>query len=109
MFFLFGINATLMPIKPLLAFLLPVLIWQQIISLWLQRYNINPREERGLLLKGKLLSLAAWPVYFMAFLSVFAGKRLGYEVTPKGNAQIHKIDLNLFFPHALFGLSLIHI
>ena len=105
LFFLFGINATLMPIKPLLAFLLPVLIWQQIISLWLQRYNINPREERGLLLKGKLLSLAAWPVYFMAFLSVFAGKRLGYEVTPKGNAQIHKIDLNLFFPHALFGTA----
>ncbi len=103
LYFLFGINATQMQLAPLLAFLLPVLIWQQIIAVWLQTYNINPKTERGLLLKGKLLSLAAWPVYFMAFLSVFAGKRLGYEVTPKGNAQIQKIDLMLFFPHILFG------
>lgn len=105
LYFFFGINATLMPLRPLLVFLLPVIIWQQVISLWLQRYNINPREESGLLLKGKLLSLAAWPVYFMAFLSVFAGKRLGYEVTPKGNAQIQKIDLTLFLPHTIFGTA----
>lgn len=103
LYFLFGINATQMQLAPLLAFLLPVLVWQQIIALWLQRYNIDPKTERGLLLKGKFLSLAAWPVYFMAFLSVFAGKRLGYEVTPKGIAQRQKIELRLFLPHVLFG------
>lgn len=105
LYFFFGINATEMQLKPLLAFLIPVLVWQQIIALWLQRYNIESKNEKGLLLKGKLLSLAAWPVYFMAFLSVFAGKRLGYEVTPKGNAQVQSIDLFLFFPHALFGTA----
>lgn len=105
LYFFFGIQSTSMDLVPMLARFIPVLLWQQVIFLWLQRYYIDPKNERGLLLKGKLLSLAAWPVYFVAFISVFVGKRLGYEVTPKGNAQIQTVDLSLFAPHFVFATA----
>ncbi len=105
LYFFFGIQSTSMQLVPMLARFIPVLLWQQVIFLWLQRYYIDPKNEHGLLLKGKLLSLAAWPVYFVAFVSVFVGKRLGYEVTPKGNAQVQIIDLSLFAPHFVFATA----
>src|SRR3989338_6771871 len=103
LYFFFGIQSTQMEFIPMIIRFIPLILWQQVIFLWLQKFYINPKEESGLLLKGKLLSLAAWPIYFFAFLSVFAGRRLGYTVTPKGDAQEEKTNLALFIPHFVFG------
>lgn len=110
LYFLFGVQATSMSLLPLILLYVPVLIWQQVLFLWLQRFNIDPDNESGLMVKGKLLNWAAWPVYFLAFVGVIMGKRLTYTVTPKGKEQIMKTNLWLFLPHFILGsLTLIDI
>ncbi len=98
-----GLQATSMLLAPLLILYVPLIIWQFIISLWLQRFSIDPKTESGLLLKGRLLTMAAWPIYFLAFVSVLTGKRLTYAVTPKGSRQEEKTSLALFLPHVILG------
>jgi cellulose synthase/poly-beta-1,6-N-acetylglucosamine synthase-like glycosyltransferase len=102
-YFIFGVQATSMHLLPLLILYVPLLCWQLVFSLWLQRFSVDPQSESGLLLKGKLLTLAAWPIYFLAFLGVLTGKRLTYAVTPKGKQQETSVPLTLFLPHFVLG------
>lgn len=102
-YFLFGVQATTMELFPLLVLYVPLLIWQQVLFLWLQKYNIDPKNESGLMLKAKLLNYAAWPIYFFAFVGVIFGKRLMYKVTPKGTKQKSETSLALFIPHFILG------
>jgi hypothetical protein len=81
---IFGIPSANVGVPSFLQYYLPAILVCELMALWLQRYNVRPRCERGLLLAGRLASLAAWPVYFMAFVEVVTGKRLRYKVTPKG-------------------------
>jgi cellulose synthase/poly-beta-1,6-N-acetylglucosamine synthase-like glycosyltransferase len=104
LYFISGFEATSMRLLPLVALYVPLIIWQFIIFFWLQRFNVNPKNESGLLWRGRLLSLAAWPVYFMAFVGVIRNKRLTYVVTPKGAGQIQHVPLSLFLPHFVLGL-----
>ncbi len=74
-------------------------------SVWLQRYNIHRKHEGELLLAGNIISIAAWPVWFLAFLSILTRKRLSYKVTPKGEAgSMTRSSPMVFFPHIVFGL-----
>lgn len=103
LYFLFGVQATAMQLLPLLILYVPLLIWQQVMFIWLQKYNIDPENESGFMLRAKLLNFAAWPIYFMAFVGVILGKRLTYKVTPKGEDQKTETNLSLFIPHIILG------
>lgn len=103
LYFFFGVQATNMVLAPLIFLYVPLLVWQLIIGLWLQRFNVDPKTESGLLIKGRLLTLATWPIYFLALLGVMSGKRLTYAVTPKGAEQTSSVSLKLFLPHLILG------
>jgi cellulose synthase (UDP-forming) len=103
LYFIFGIQSTSMSLPELLLLYPPVLIWQQVMFLWLQRFNIDPQKESGLMLRGMFLNCAAWPIYFLALIGVITGKRLTYKVTPKGKEQRKDTRLSLFIPHFILG------
>jgi cellulose synthase (UDP-forming) len=103
LYFIFGIQSTTMQLVPLLSLYIPLILWQTVIALWLQKFNVDPETESGLLLRGKLLTLAAWPIYLLAFISVLTRKRLTYAVTPKGSQQTQSVPLTLFLPHLILG------
>lgn len=102
-YFIYGIEATSMELLGLVLLYTPLLIIQLMVFYFLQRLYIDPKTETGWLGKGKLLSMAAWPIYLVAFFSVLLNKRLTYKVTPKGDLQKSNIDLRLFIPHIILG------
>lgn len=104
LFYLAGITATTMELRALLIFYPLVIIAQLLNYLWLQQYYIDPKRESGLHLAGKLLSIAAWPVYLVAFIGAVRNKRLTYQVTPKGNVHLaEQTPITLFIPHLILG------
>ena len=103
LYFIFGISPGNLALLPILALYIPLIIYQILFQLWLQRLNVNPKIERGLLLRGKLLSLASVPIFFLAFVGVIRGKRLSYIVTPKGASQEIQRTPGLFVPHLILG------
>ena len=103
LYFMTGLQATSMELAPLLMLYIPLVIIQLGIGFWLQRFNVDPKTESGLMLKGRLLTIAAWPIYFLAFMSILTGKRLTYAVTPKGSHQYAHASLTLFLPHVILG------
>lgn len=48
-----------------------------------QRYHLRPERERGLLLRGMLVSYARWPVAIAGLVDVFAGGPREYALTNK--------------------------
>ncbi len=103
-YFFTGVTSAAMSPPALLELFVPLLVIQQIVFLWSQRFNVEPFNERGFMLRGKLLSMAAWPIYFWAFLKVASGKDLVYQVTTKGGAQgDHRSSVKLFIPHLILG------
>lgn len=108
LYFLFGVTSANMSFLPILVLYIPLIVYQIIFSLWLQKLNIDPKNESGLLLRGRLLSLAVWPIFFLAFIGAVRGKRLTYVVTPKGAGQDVNATPSLFIPHLILGsISLI--
>ncbi|HYA68802.1 MAG TPA: glycosyltransferase family 2 protein [Acidimicrobiales bacterium] len=103
-YFVTGFAATTLPIVQLLAFFLPLVVWQVVIAGWLQRFNVDPARERGFLLFGKIASIAAAPIYLMALLGVLRGRHLVFRVTPKGRVESkHRDPPGLFRPHIVLG------
>lgn len=103
LYFLFGIAPSSMLLVPLLLVYLPVLLWQYLIHLRLQNHYINPDTEKGFQKHGMLIGIAAWPIYFLAFIGALRNKRLSYKVTPKGGASAESVNLSLFRPHIIIG------
>jgi hypothetical protein len=103
LYFFLGITSAQMEFLPIVFLYIPLLIYQQVFQLWIQRFNIQPKVERGLLLRGKLLFIAAWPVYFLAYIGALRRKNLTYVVTPKGNLQTGSYRPTLFIPHFILG------
>ncbi|MDF2460991.1 MAG: glycosyl transferase family 2 [Candidatus Saccharibacteria bacterium] len=103
LYFVFGISSIAMAFESLLILYLPLILWQLFFSVWLQRLNIDPKLERGLLLPGKFVTLAAWPIYFLAFVGVLRGKRMTFKVTPKGLSRPYLTPFSNFLPHAVIG------
>ena len=75
------------------------------IRLWLQRFNVRPEAERGFLLVGGLVAIAAWPIYFAALVRVLRSQPLVFKVTPKGRgaqgARCRRGDCSA--PHLLWA------
>ncbi|MBP9758157.1 glycosyltransferase [Candidatus Dojkabacteria bacterium] len=103
-FFGFGITNIDIDLDTILYVYMPLLIFQQIFFLWSQKFYIDPKNESGLHLHGKLLSLAVWPIYALSFFKVVSSKDLVYQVTPKSEIQSPITQLSLFIPHAVLLL-----
>ncbi len=103
LYFVFGITSANMNLLPILILYTPLLLYQVFFDIWLQRFNIDPKKEKGLFLRGKLLFIAAWPIFLLAFIGVVRNKRLTYVVTPKGNTQAKLHTPELFTPHLILG------
>jgi len=103
LYFIFGFQATTMSLFYLVLLYVPLILWQQVIYIWLQRYNVDYKNEIGLHLLGRLVTIASWPIYFIAFWSVITGKKINYKVTPKGDCAEHEICPQLFLPHFIIG------
>jgi cellulose synthase (UDP-forming) len=81
-----GITTAAVSLFSFLLYYVPSIIVCELMALWLQRFNVRPNVEHGLLLAGRIVSIAAWPIFFLAFVGVVTGKRLTYKVTPKGES-----------------------
>ena len=103
LYFLFGITSGNLQLLPIFLLYLPLLIFQQIFQLWIQQFNIEPKTERGFYFTGKIMFIAAWPIFFLAFIGVLRKKRLSYVVTPKGNSEEKVYEPKLFVPHLILG------
>jgi hypothetical protein len=99
---LFGIATASMGLN-VMFYYVSLIVWQLFISTWLQRFNILPEKEKGLMLPGKVVCVASWPIYFLAFVGVVRGKHLTFKVTPKGNGQESYVPLRVFTPHLVVG------
>lgn len=100
----FGITPTSMNLFDMLAFYLPVVIAQYVIFFWLQKFYIDPKTERGLLIAGRIVSIAVWVVYFLALVGVLRKKRLVFKVTPKGENLVKSTPLSVFKPQLIIAL-----
>ena len=101
-YYIFGWVPAKIQIPQLVVWYLPLLVWRQIMQFWLQRFNIRPKLERGLLWAGRLLTITVIPIYFLALVGVLRNRRVTFKTTPKGNARGEEIaedDLNVFKPH----------
>ncbi len=104
LYFVFGIQVTQVSPLLFLATYVPLIATNFGISTWLQRFNIRPDKERGLLPYGKMVSIAAQPVYMVALLSALTGKKLTFKVTPKHTTLgLSRTPVTLFMPHLVLG------
>lgn len=105
LYFFIGVNTADVDFISFLAIYIPVMCVVGLMALWMQRFHVRPKDERGILWAGKIISAAAWPIFFIAFLGVISGKKLTYRVTPKGDDKVVNEDsIRLFTPHLLIGL-----
>jgi cellulose synthase (UDP-forming) len=108
LYYLFGWVPANFEVHQLVLWYLPLLAWRQVMLLWLQRFNVRPREERGLMLAGRLLTIAAIPIYFLALIGVLCNRRATWKITPKGNAADQDDDsLLVFLPHTALCLVVV--
>ena len=104
MYFFSGIRATDIDFVKFITYYFSVIIICWLMSVWYQRYHIGQDKEEELLIPGKIISIAAWPIWFVAFLSALTGRRLSYKVTPKGESNKNtQLSSGLFLPHYVFG------
>ncbi len=103
LYFIFGITSTQMKLAPLLILYISTLLMQLIIGLWLRKFYVGSSNKSGYQLRGRLLSVAVWPIYFLAFLCIITGKKLVYRVTPKGKKTFTLTNLSIFVPHIILG------
>ncbi|HUO55811.1 MAG TPA: glycosyltransferase family 2 protein [Candidatus Paceibacterota bacterium] len=102
-YFVGGVSPANIPLLPILFLWVPIMIYQIAFQIWLQRFNIDAKNERGLLIAGRLLFIAVWPIYFLSFIGVILGRQLSYTVTPKGKHQKSTHDPTIFLIHFIFG------
>jgi cellulose synthase/poly-beta-1,6-N-acetylglucosamine synthase-like glycosyltransferase len=102
-YFLSGISSADMELWPMIAAYLPLIIWQIIFTTWLQKFSIRPGVESGFLWRGRMVAIAAAPIYFLALLGVLRGEKLTFKVTPKGEGEIEATPISLFLPHFILG------
>ena len=108
MYYFFGWAPAQIQIHQLAVWYMPLLAWRQVILLWLQRFNVRPREERGLLWAGRLLTVIVIPIYFLALIGVVRNKKMTFKTTPKGENSSGSDSLRIFVPHlVLSGLMLV--
>lgn len=105
LYFLLGYSSANISTFDYLQYFIPVYLTTGIMAVWIQKFNVDPKQERGLLLPGKIISIAAWPVYLIAFWRVLTKRKIGYKVTPKGKvAKGQSSIFQLFWLHIILGL-----
>lgn len=104
LYFAFGIQISVVPAGPFLVTYIPLMLVNLGISTWLQRFNIRPEKEKGLLPYGKAVSIAAQPIYMLAFFGALFGRKLSFKVTPKmRDLTTSRTPAKLFLPHFVLG------
>jgi cellulose synthase (UDP-forming) len=100
LYFTLGWKPADLELRELLVWYAPLLAWGQIMIIGLQRFNVRPRQEGGPLWAGRLVQVAAIPVYFLALLGVIRNKRMAFKTTPKGPGQFARDEILMAFrPH----------
>ncbi|HSX32388.1 MAG TPA: glycosyltransferase [Candidatus Saccharimonadales bacterium] len=105
LYFIFGVQTADVDLLHFLGFYGPMFVVCGLMSFWLQRFNIRPKKERGIMWSGMFVGIAAWPIFFTGFLSLFKKHGLAYQVTPKGGKVKvpRRLPLGLFVPHFTLG------
>lgn len=104
LYFLFGIRAADVDITKFFIGYTGVLITCWLMSVWMQLYDVNRKSEGKLFLAGKIISIAVWPIWFLASVRSITGQRMSYKVTPKGqDASRKSVSLRPFIPHFIFA------
>lgn len=106
-YFITGVAPANMDLLGLMGTYLPLIFWRQAIMVWSQRFNARPDVERGMLWAGRFITIAALPIYLMAFIGVVRGKRMTFKVTPKGEDGSADESLALFKPHLIISAVLL--
>src|SRR5438270_9487858 len=96
-YFFTGIRAPNIDLFQFLLIYTQINLINWLISIWLQRFHVSWRKESYLLLAGTIISISAWPIYFVAFVNVLFHRKLIYKVTPKGENEIHQHTPLSFF------------
>jgi cellulose synthase (UDP-forming) len=105
-YFIFNVRFADVDLRMFLSYYLPTLFVLGFLALYLQRFNIRPSMERGLMWAGRVIGIASWPVFFMALVGLARGKRMTYKVTPKGDSTYAGENAQrLFRTHFLFGMT----
>lgn len=99
LYFCTGWQSASIQLEELLLWYTPVLVVRQVMVLWSQRFNVRPRLERGMLWAGRLITITALPIYFLALVGVLRGRRLTFKVTPKGEGTYRGEPIGVFLPH----------
>lgn len=103
-YFVTGHAPSGIPLDRILQLYVPLLLWQLVIAWWLQRFNVDPVNERGPMVQGAIVTLAVIPIYLIAFVCVLRRKRLVFHVTPKGGLHDEgEESLRIFLPHGALG------
>ncbi|WP_432482262.1 glycosyltransferase family 2 protein [Kineococcus esterisolvens] len=97
-YFATGVPAASMPLMPLLLHYGPYLVWRNAHNWVMNRWNVRPDVERGLMLPGRVVGTFIQPVYFLALIGVLRGKHLSFKVTPKGGRAPRGGALTAFRP-----------
>jgi cellulose synthase (UDP-forming) len=104
-YFFGGLEISRVPLLGLIEWGGPFLVIRELINLWAQRFNVRPKMERGAYWAGRVVTLAVWPIYLLAFVGVMRQKHLAFKVTPKGQgSQASVVSLKLFRPHIVLAL-----
>lgn len=107
-YYLFGWVPANFEVHQLVLWYLPLFAWRQVMLRWLQRFNVRPRQERGMMLVGRVLTIATIPIYFLALVGVLSGRRVTWKTTPKGAAATRDVDgLGVFKPHIALLLIIV--
>ena len=108
-YFAFGFQPMDMGLAQFLTLYFSVVVISMYIDFWIQRFNIRPKQERGIMWAGMYMGIVAWPIYLMAFFALFKTKKMVYKVTPKGKkVRQESPSAKLFVPHfTLASITLI--
>lgn len=105
LYFAFGLNVMDVNVIMFLFLYGAVVLTCLLSNLFLQRFNVRPGLEKGLLPYAAIINIVIWPIFFLAFIAVIRGKRLTFKVTPKGDGVNDDLPpLGLFKAHMYIAL-----
>ena len=103
-YFVTGVTPADVGLVEMLLWVTPLVVARQLVATWLQRFNPDPHNDRGLHLTGRFMSIVTAPVFLLAAIGVLRQKRLVFKVTPKGEGQRDRTPVGMIAPHTVIGL-----
>ncbi|MFN8169861.1 MAG: cellulose synthase catalytic subunit [Candidatus Nanopelagicales bacterium] len=99
LYFATGIAPADVGLVEMLLWVTPLVVARQLVTSWLQRFNPDPDNDRGLHLAGRFMSIVTAPIYLLAAIGVMRQKRMVFKVTPKGEGQRDRTPITMILPH----------